>query len=67
MHKQVLTTTTRFDPKVKILNIHEKCKTKSETRMENENSNDMQQNKQAVQVCFQEELQECVFQRSWNE
>lgn len=35
MHKQVmLATKTRFDPKVKILNIHEKRKTKSETRME---------------------------------
>lgn len=34
MHKQVLATKTRFDPKVKILNIHEKRKTKSESRME---------------------------------
>lgn len=34
MHKQVLAPKTRFDPKVKILNIHEKRKTKSETRME---------------------------------
>ena len=63
MHKQVLTTNTCIDPKVKILNIHEKRKTKSETRMEDENSSDMQQNQQSVRVCFQEEPREHVCSR----